>query len=207
MGEGEAKSGFDKADLLRFARDWHGYFSAIAFLSLIFFAATGIVLNHPKITDNNLPPLIQRPFKLTPDEVAGLSANAEAPKALVQAALKRGKLRGTFTDGQKDGDDIFVRMQGARGNSDLHADLKTGKVEVTIVPARLLDVLNNLHRGERAGLVWQVMMDGLAVIMIAMSVLGYVLFLMLRFRVRTAFILTGASLAVMLGIFLAFTPP
>jgi uncharacterized protein len=37
----------DRAELYRQSRKWHGYLSALAFLALIFFSVTGIMLNHP----------------------------------------------------------------------------------------------------------------------------------------------------------------
>lgn len=193
--------------LFRLAREWHGYLSAIAFVALLFFSATGIVMNHPNITDGHLPDLIQKPFRLSPEEIAAIRANADPGQTLVRTAERHiGKLKGGFRDGQLDGDDIFVRLQGASSNTDLHGDLKSAKVEVTIVPAGRLDVLNNLHRGDRAGKLWQALVDASAVLMIAVSLLGYILFLSMRFRVRTALILTGVTTLALVAVFFLAVP-
>ena len=40
------RSAFEIA-LYRQCRAWHGYLSAFAFIALMFFSATGILLNHP----------------------------------------------------------------------------------------------------------------------------------------------------------------
>jgi hypothetical protein len=200
-------SGFNKGALYRTCRDWHGYLSAVAFMALLFFSVTGIVLNHPGLTDNNLPALIQKPFTLTPAEIAAIHANPDPGQTLVKTAERHiGKLRGGFRDGQLDGNDVFVRLQGASNNTDLHGDLATGKVEVTIVPNRPLEILNNLHRADRAGKVWQFMVDAMAGLLIVLSILGYVLFISLRFRTRTALILTFGTLAIMVGMFFFFVP-
>ena len=196
-----------RSALFRLAREWHGYLSAIAFVALLFFSATGIVMNHPNITDSHLPDLIQRPFTLSPAEIAAIRANPDPGRTFVMTAERHiGKLSGGFRDGQLDGDEAFVRLQGAARNTDLHGDLKTGKVEVTIVPASGLDVLNNLHRGDRAGTVWQALVDASAVLMILVSLLGYVLFLSMRFRVRTALILTGVTTLALVGVFFLAVP-
>jgi hypothetical protein len=196
-----------RSGLFRLAREWHGYLSAIAFVALLFFSATGIVMNHPTITDGHLPDLIQKPFMLSPAEIAAIRANPDPGQTLVKTAERHiGKLRGGFRDGQLDGNDAFVRLQGASNNTDLHADLKSGRVEVTIVPAGRLDVLNNLHRGDRAGKLWQALVDASAILMILVSLLGYILFLSMRFRVRTALILTGATTLALVAIFFLVVP-
>lgn len=196
-----------RSALFRLARAWHGYLSAVAFVTLLFFAATGIVMNHPGWTDNHLPDLIQKPYTLTPAERAAILDNPDPGQSLVKISERHiGKLRGGFRDGQLDGTDVFVRLQGASSNTDLHGDLKTGKVEVTIVPAGRLDVLNNLHRGDRAGKLWQALVDASAVLMIIVSLLGYVLFLSMRFRVKTALILTGTTILALTAVFLLAVP-
>jgi hypothetical protein len=196
-----------RSALFRLAREWHGYLSAVAFVALLFFSATGIVMNHPSITDNHLPDLIQKPFTLTPAESAAILTSPDPGQTLVKTSERHiGKLKGGFRDGQLDGTDVFVRLQGASSNTDLHGNLKTGRVEVTIVPAGKLDVLNNLHRGDRAGKLWQGLVDASAILLIVVSLLGYILFLSMRFRVRTALILTGTTLIALTAIFFFAVP-
>jgi hypothetical protein len=203
----QVKASLDRPDLFRLVREWHGYLSAVAFVVLLFFAATGIVMNHPGWTDNHLPDLIQRPFTLTPAEIVTIRSNPDPGQTLVKTAERHiGKLKGGFRDGQLDGDDAFVRLQGASSNTDLHGDLKTGKVEVTIVPAGRLDLLNNLHRGDRAGKLWQALVDASGILMILVSLLGYILFLSMRFRVKTALIITGTTIAALVAVFFLAVP-
>ena len=207
QAKARAAPAVSRSAFFRLAREWHGYLSAIAFVALLFFSATGIVMNHPNITDGHLPDLIQKPFTLSPAEMAAIRANPDPGQTLVMTAERHiGKLRGSFRDGQLDGNEAFVRLQGASSNTDLHGDLKTGKVEVTIVPAGRLDVLNNLHRGDRAGKLWQLLVDASGVLMILVSLLGYVLFLCMRFRVRTACVLTGATTLALVAIFFFVVP-
>ena len=64
-------------------------------------------------------------------------------------------------------------------------------------------IFNGLHRGELAGAAWRLFIDAMGVVLILMSLVGYVLFLSLRFRLRTALSLTALSLVAMGGLFLA----
>jgi hypothetical protein len=54
--------------------------------------------------------------------------------------------------------------------------------------------------------MWRLVVDAIAVVLILMSVIGYMIFLSLRFRMRTALVLTAVSAIGVWGIF-AFTTP
>jgi hypothetical protein len=86
-------------------------------------------------------------------------------------------------------------MQGVRGLTDLRASLVTGQVKVVVEPAPTLSIVNELHRGERAGPSWRLFIDATAIILVVLSIIGYLIFLSLRFRLRTALLLTAASAA------------
>lgn len=195
--------GFTSGEFYRQCRLWHGYLSAFAFLALVFFAATGILLNHPNWPKVTPPALVESRFALTPQQVSRIRASAEPGRELAALAGAKLKLIGAYREGDLVGDDLYVRLQGVRGTSDLRAHLETGQVEATVERQHLIAVINGLHRAEAAGAAWRFMVDVFGVVLIALSLIGYVLFLSLRFRWRTALALTGASLIVMLGLFLA----
>lgn len=203
-GDAERKPRVTKGWVYRQLRLWHGYFSAFAFLALIFFAATGILLNHPPDPDkaNARAPPVPKTLKLSPDELKQLGDDKTAPAELARIVGRHEHLIGAFSDGQVSGRDLFVRLQGVRGTSDLVAHLDTGEVEVTVEPAGAVAVLNDLHRGERAGPAWRFAIDVIAVTLIAMSTLGYLIFLTLRFRLTTALVLTGVSAVLLVGLFM-----
>ncbi|WP_304192177.1 PepSY-associated TM helix domain-containing protein, partial [Phenylobacterium aquaticum] len=99
-----------------------------------------------------------------------------------------------------------VRLEGVTGSSDILVDLRTGTAEVTVARTDLVTTLNELHRGKNAGAVWKAVIDVSAGLVLALSLIGYVLFFSLRFRLRTSLILTAASLAVLFGVFWLFVP-
>jgi hypothetical protein len=67
-------------------------------------------------------------------------------------------------------------------------------------------LIQDLHRGKNSGTAWRWVIDLSAWIVIALSLIGYVLFFSLRFRLKTSLILTAASLAVLIGIAWMFVP-
>jgi uncharacterized protein len=192
---------FSKHDFYRFLRLIHGWLSAFAFLILCLFSITGLLLNHPDWAIAKAPPPIEDEFTLSAAELEQLG-NAEEPELrLVAIAATKVALKGAVTGGNEVGNEIFVRMQGVRGLSDLRANVITGKVSVIVEPAAPISILNELHRGERAGSTWRLLIDVAAVLLIVLSVVGYLIFLSLRFRLRTAALLTFASAVGLWGVF------
>lgn len=184
----------------RLCRAWHGYLSLVAFAWLLFFATTGILLNHPTWLAGREQPIAEQTVKLTAAELAALRAERDPAVAAVKALRGKLKLRGEITSSDQLGDDIFVRMKGATGSSDLRLDLKSGAGTASVERFTLPAAMNGLHRGETAGAVWRAFIDVAGVLLIVSSVLGLLLYLTLRLRLRLALILVGGGLAAMLAI-------
>lgn len=191
-----------KAEFYRLCRDWHGYLSAFAFLALLFFAGTGILLNHPEWVGGTTPEPVEILFKLSPDEASSIGAATDPARRLSEIAGGHAELAGAYRDGETVGADVFARLQGVSGLTDVRANLETGEVSVFVEKAAPLTVLNELHRGEHAGGVWRLAIDIMGGLLIGLSLLGYAIFLSLRFRLRTALALTAASAIAFGGLFL-----
>ena len=190
----------------RLMRDWHGYFSAFAFLALMFFAATGILLNHPGLLSGEAKPLAEKTVTLTPDQIAKVKGAKEPGRELAAIIGETEKLVGAYQNGEAAGPDVFVRMQSVRGSTDLRGNLETGQTSVTVERQTATEVLNGLHRGELAGGPWRLWIDIIGGVLLVLSILGYILFFSLRYRIKTALVLTGLSLAVMVGFYIALVP-
>ncbi|CAN7610572.1 PepSY-associated TM helix domain-containing protein [Phenylobacterium sp. LjRoot225] len=196
-----------KGEFYRQSRAWHGYLSAVAFLALTFFAVTGLLLNHPEWTPNKGErPTKDQTLTLPGDALSRARTAADPGRALAAEIGQRARLLGAFQSGEIVDDQALVRLEGPRGSTDITVDMATGAAEVSVEPARLVDTLNDLHRGKNAGKVWKLVIDLTAVVVLALSVIGYLLFFSLRFRLRTSLLLTVASLLVLVGVVLGLTP-
>jgi hypothetical protein len=182
----------------RLSRVWHGYLSAFAFVWVLFFATSGILLNHPDWFGGGDVPIAERPVHLTPAELAAVKAHAEPGRALVAVVRARAGLNGEFSSGDLVGDELFVRLKGARGSSDLRVSLTSGVGSASVETAPALGVFKELHRGELSGPVWRALIDIAGAILAISSVLGLVIYFSLRYRLRTALGLIGAGTVVML---------
>jgi uncharacterized protein len=194
---------FSKQDFYRYCRLIHGWLSAFAFLILCLFSVTGLLLNHPDWPLATAPQPIENTFELTQAELEMLGNADEPERLLIDIAAEKVTLRGSYSGGNEVGNEIFVRMQGVRGLSDLRANLVTGNVQVIVEPAAPVAILNELHRGERAGAPWRLLIDAIAILLIVLSIIGYLIFLSLKFRLRTALVLTSASALALWGFFAA----
>lgn len=210
-GPGQARAarrpaGFGKAELNRLARLVHGYLSAFAFLALIFFAGTGLLLDHPDWLQGAKPPEREVTVRLAPAELDAARHAPEPGRAYAAALARRAPLLGAYKSAEVEPGSALIHLEGARGVSDIDLDTGSGAAHVTLAPAPPVTVLGELHRGRKSGEAWRWVIDISAVLILALSLVGYVLFFFLRFRLRTSLLLTAASLLGLGGVFWWLTP-
>ena len=188
-----------------FYRNWHAYLSAFAFVALMFFSATGILLNHPEWFENG-GQSERSMVTLSAAQISDARAADDLPRALLAAIGGQTTVYGAYSDAYVDGDTVTLRLQGVRGSSDIYVDLVSGVAEVSVQRSSVVTILNELHRGVMSGPVWKGFIDVIAGLVLVLSLIGYLLFFSLRFRLRTSLILTGLSVGVMVMLFVAFVP-
>jgi hypothetical protein len=184
----------------------HAYLSAFAFLALIFFSATGVLLNHPEWFEAYQPTEKPVAFALSPAELAAAKAAKDPGPALAAAAAAHAPLAGAYASADIEDRQALLRFDGPKGSADLTIDLATGKATGKVARAGLMAIVQDLHRGKNSGLPWRWVIDLSAWLVLGLSLIGYVLFFSLRFRLKTSLILTAASLAVLVGIAWLFVP-
>jgi hypothetical protein len=196
----------NKGDIFRVSRMLHAYLSAFAFLALIFFSATGILLNHPEWFDGYQPAEHRTTVSLSPPELAAAKAAPDQGRALAALLQTKTSLVGAYASGDIQGREALLRLEGPKGSSDIDLDLSTGRAEVKVARANLPAIIQDLHRGKNSGKVWSLVIDASAYLVIALSLIGYILFFSLRFRLKTSLILTAASLAALAAIAVWLVP-
>lgn len=182
-------------------RLWHGYLSAVSFIALLFFAATGLILNHPEWTARPTV-TVERTITIDAADLETIRAASDRPAALTAYVARQETLQGFAKDAEQDGDNIFVRLQGAKGSSDLRADLAAGTVDVSVEKESAVGVLNALHRGVLAGGPWRLAIDIISVVLFVMALVGFALFIFMRQRIVTALVLTVASIGGVVALYM-----
>lgn len=186
-------------------RVWHGYLSAVAFLALIFFAVTGLLLNHPDWFAGERE-TTRATMTLDRAAIRAAEASDDPPRALAEAVRARLRLTGAYSDGAVEEGRATIRTEGVRGTSDLTVDLSTGQTEVVSEKADAVTIVNELHRGTLSGPIWRTMIDIVAILVATLSIIGFVLFFTLKFRTRTSLTITAAGAASLILIFVLFVP-
>ena len=189
-----------KIGFYRQCRLWHGWLSALAFLALMFFSVTGLLLNHPEwFGDNTVP--VESHAQLNPAELKGKTA-ADLGELLSSRRL----VHGVYGSGDIDEDLAQLRFEGVTGDTSVTLDLTSGKADIARRKATALTVLNDLHRGKNAGKAWKWLIDLSAGLFLVLSLVGYVLFFSMRHRLATVLALTFGSAALLGLLFLLFVP-
>jgi len=195
---------FRKSDFYRNARHVHAWLSAFAFLALTFFAGTGLLLNNPNWFAT---PSKNINIQVTiPSTVLTQAKTLENPAPLlldtVRELTKSQTLAGAFKSSDLVDGEVDIRLEGAKGHTDITIPLDTGLADITITPESTLDTLKNLHKGKHVGSLWKWVIDISAIIILILSCAGYVLFFSLRKRKTISLWLTGLCFVTLISAFI-----
>ncbi|MCP2013864.1 hypothetical protein L1280_000992 [Deinococcus sp. HSC-46F16] len=178
-----------KARVGVWARTLHTYTSMISLLAVLFFAVTGVTLNHPDWAFGNA----ETRREVTGTLPAGWIQAGEVNWLTVAEELRaRHGLRGRAGDTRVDGGEASLSFKAPGYGADAFIDTATGRYTLTVDAQGAVAVLNDLHRGRDSGRAWAWLIDLSGVLLALVAVTGLVILLYLK-KTR------GKALAVMLG--------
>ncbi|TCB55132.1 PepSY-associated TM helix domain-containing protein [Acinetobacter terrae] len=185
---------YQRRDFYRHARYVHGWLSAFAFITLLFFSVTGLLLNHPEWFE---PAKTEETAKLIlPESVLKSIKQQENPSdTILEYVRQQQNLVGRYQSSEVMDNEVMIRLESPAGATDIFVTTDTGETEITQKPASTVSMLNDLHRGKNSGLGWSWLIDISAIIYIVLSLAGYILFLSIKTRLVTHLVLTAVSLA------------
>lgn len=188
---------YQRRDFYRHARYVHGWLSAFAFITLLFFSVTGLLLNHPEWFE---PAKTEETTKLIlPESVLKSIKQQENPSdTILNYVRQQQNLVGRYQSSEVMDNEVMIRLESPAGATDIFVTTDTGETEITQKPASTVSMLNDLHRGKNSGLGWSWLIDISAIIYIVLSLAGYILFLSIKTRLVTHLVLTAVSLAMII---------
>ena len=177
----------------------HVYISMLSFLAILFFAITGITLNHPEWTFGATETLEEETGELSP---AWLSGEGEDWLCVAEHFRSEHGVRGAVTDYRMDEFEGSIAFRAPGYFADAFIDPETGGYDLTIVQLGAVGVLNELHRGTEADGAWRWVIDvsGVLLTLLALSGLGILVFLK-RFRTMGLLVMLGGCALVLLAVF------
>lgn len=178
--------------LWRWSRLLHIYAAVALLFLLLFFAFTGITLNHPdwfigEAQEQELE------FQLVNYEASqGLTFSpAQVTQLENELGVSFGKLKL-----EDDGDVIFfdAQMPGAFASGEL--ELESGLVSASRSDSGLWAWLNDLHKGRHTGFAWKLLLDISSVLILLFSLSGLVLLLPNKRYLKPAMLLGLVTAAI-----------
>ena len=188
---------YQRRDFYRHSRYVHGWLSAFAFLTLLFFSVTGLLLNHPEWFE---PAKTEQTTQLIlPESILKSIKQQENPSdTILNYVRQQQNVVGRYQSSEVMDNEVMIRLESPAGATDIWVMADTGETEITQKPASTVSMLNDLHRGKNSGLAWSWLIDISAIIVIALSLVGYILFLSIKTRLVTHLVLTAASLVLII---------
>jgi hypothetical protein len=162
--------------------------------AVLFFSVTGLTLNHPTWFFAGAERRSQAEGQLDPKwlhlDVPASSAREEsddlsrqvAKLEVVEYFRKKHAIRGALAEFRVDETECLVTFKGPGYAADAFIDRDTGRYQLTQTDHGLIALLNDLHKGRDAGLVWSVVIDVSAVLMTLISLTGLTLLFYLKLR-------------------------
>lgn len=156
----------------------HVYVSMLSFSALMFFAWTGITLNHPTWFGASKPILRDQSGELD----SALLSEPLDNLNLAEELRDRHRLRGKVSRFEASELDIMIVFKGPGYAADVFVDRDSGTYTVSETLHGVASIMNDLHKGRDSGIAWAWFIDVSAVIMMIMSLSGFGLLLYLKKR-------------------------
>ena len=166
----------------RFLRWLHIYVSMTVLVVFVFFALTGITLNHPdwqlgagKQSDSRQ---LQLPAALTGLEFsADQLQQAEQAKQIADWLRAEHQIQGAVFAFSYDPDEQLLELDFKQpaGFANAQIALDSGVVELTAEFGGYLALLNDLHKGRYAGTAWKWLIDVVAIACLVFALSGFYL--------------------------------
>lgn len=183
----------------RWSRLIHVYTSMIALLAVLFFAGTGILLNHPSWTfgSETVTETIQGTFPFSTDLVGddgvvqgvdflSISEYVRSEHAVIGEVDFFGT---TANQGS-----IAYRNPGY--SADLFFDLDDASYELRVEQQGWVAAVSDLHQGSETGSAWRLLIDITAGFLVLISVTGLVMQFFLKKRRRSALAMVAVGVVV-----------
>ena len=181
----------------RRAQEWarliHVCTSMICFGVVLFFAATGITVNHPNWVFGDAGSRTTVSGTLPANWRTGTTVDW---LAVAEHLRNHDGVRGAVGGYRSDDTQGTIDFAGPGYAADAFIDVETGTYELTIDSKGFLAVLNDLHKGRDTASSWKWLIDVAGGLLVAISLSGIVLQVFLRRRRRAALITAAAGAAI-----------
>jgi hypothetical protein len=186
--------------IFKWARTLHIYISLLGFLMFLFFAGTGIMLNHDSFG-------FDKPQSTTVQvQVPVAVVRAGDRDAIVKSLQDAAHVRMPVSQFSAQADEIDVALAGPGKRVQAVIHPADGSADVTIESRGLAGLLADLHKGAESGAVWRAILDGVSVMLGFSSLTGLIMLLALPKRQRLGLLAATAGTVAVVLIYIVWVP-
>lgn len=185
------------------ARWLHIYLSMASFALVLFFAATGLTLNHPEWFAHRERTQLRHGTASQAMLKTGGPDGADK-LGLVEMLRSREHVHGAVSDVRVDETQVSVSFRAPGYTADAFIDRDTGKYDLTEVQNGFVAVMNDLHKGRDAGKAWSLVIDISAILLVLVSVTGLVLIWFVYKRRTSGLLLAALAMLSVVAVWLCF---
>jgi uncharacterized protein len=174
----------------------------VSFAILLFFAVTGLTLNHQSAFEHVAPP---KRFTGSLDP-SWMNAPEAYKTEIVGALRSRHGIRADLSDFRVDDDQVEISFKGPGYSADGFADRRAGKYELNENRLGLIAIINDLHKGRDTGKAWAAVIDISAILMVLVSLSGLVLIFFLHKKLRSGMLMLVIGALLSFVVYLVWVP-
>jgi uncharacterized protein len=165
--------------IAQLSRWLHIYVSMISFVIVLFFAVTGLTLNHADFFAGELKTANEK-GKLDSAWVNTKDSSSINKLNVVEYLRKTYSIKAAVSEFRIEDEQCSISFKGPGYGADAFIDRITGNYDIAIMQTGVIGVLNDLHKGRDSGAGWSVLIDVSAILMTLISLTGIILLLYIK---------------------------
>ncbi|MDB5122070.1 MAG: hypothetical protein JWP94_199 [Mucilaginibacter sp.] len=194
-----------KKNTASIARWLHIYLSMISFVIILFFAVTGLTLNHADWFDGK-EQIKKFSGKVQLNWVKVKDTTKIAKLEIVEALRNSHRIKGAVSDFIIDDNQCSVSFKGPGYSADAFINRDNGTYQLTETRMGIVAVMNDLHKGRDTGKKWSFLIDASAIFLSLVSLTGIVMICFMKKKRLNGFILFGVGIVVCFLVYYLLVP-
>ncbi len=172
---------------------------------VLFFAVTGITLNHQDWFANQQV-TVERHGTINPSWLRTPAPDGVDKLQVVEYLRSSAGLRGALSDFRIDDGQCELVFKGPGYEASAQVDRTTGRFDVTETRMGFAALINDLHKGRDTGGVWKAAIDVSAALLVFIAVTGLILLYFVHKYRLAGIILFGAGAVITYIVYVAWVP-
>jgi uncharacterized protein len=189
-----------KRETLKWARTIHIYLSLSAFVMLLFFAATGVMLTHDSFGMDRVE------ATSASGKIAVSVAKAGEQDAVVAAARKAFGITIPLTNFNPSDEEIELAFGGPSKRAQVFVKRESGEAEASFEVRGFVGLMADLHKGAETGWAWRALLDVVSVWIAVSAITGFIMLLALPKRQALGLVVTVLGTIVTIAVYAIWVP-